>query len=359
MKLFLIPLAVGLTALAITYAMAPTYTAKTTFVPPQQSQSAATSIVASLGALSSLAGVGGKTTADQYLSLLQSRNIADKIIDKFDLMKVYAAKYRFGARQTLAQDSRMSLGKKDGLITIEVDSESPQLAADLANQYVQELRRLVSELVLTEAQERRVFFEGQLKSTKAALSNAQQALQRSGFDAGALKAEPRAAAEGYAKIQAEITAAEIRMQTLRRMYSETSSEVQQQATLLNALSKQAIKLESSSGASPGEADYVATYRDYKYQESLFEIFSRQYEMARLDESREGAAIQVIDVAAIPEYKSKPKRGSIALSATLAAFVALLIGYVLAHWWRIALQHPGTGMKLRTLQRSLRIGRNRS
>ncbi|MCE4538187.1 Wzz/FepE/Etk N-terminal domain-containing protein [Pelomonas sp. P7] len=341
----------GAAALGASYLIPLTFTARTTFIPPQQ-QSATSSLAASLGALSSLTGGAvAKSPAEQYVSLLQSDNIADRIVDKFDLMKVYEARYRFGARATLAKNTRVSLGKKDGLITIEVDAQSPQLAADIANYYVAELRRLSSELVLSEAQERRAFYEGKLKQTRAALQSAQEALQRSGFDAGALKAEPRSAAEAYARIRAEITSAEIRLQTLRRAFAENSPEVQQQLTMLSALRIQAGKLESTSDGGRSDTGYVAAYREYKYQEGLFEAFSKQFEMARLDESREGSSIQVVDPAGVPEYKSKPKRGALAISVALAALVIMLTGVVVAHWWRAGLRDPHIGPRLQRLRQA--------
>ncbi len=211
------PLLAGTLALGITYLVKPTYTSRTVFLPPQQQQSAAASAIASLGALSSLAGAaaGIKSPADQYVALLQSTTVADRLIDEFKLMQVYDREYRFEARKELAENARVSLGKKDGLITVEVDDVDPQRAADIANRHVDELRRLSAQLALTEAQQRRVFFEAQLKKTRDELTAAQQALQASGFNPGALKAEPKAAAEGYARLKAEVTAAEVRLQTMR------------------------------------------------------------------------------------------------------------------------------------------------
>lgn len=325
-------LAVGVLTLGLSYLLPLTFTARTVFLPPQQPQSAATSALASLGALSGLAGasLGGKTTADQYVSLLQSVNIQDRLVDQFKLMNEYEAKYRFSARKTLSQNVRISLGKKDGLITIEADASTAQLAADLANAHVAELRRLTGELALTEAQQRRVFFESELNRTRSQLAKAQQALQQSGFNPGALKAEPKAAAEAYAKVKAEATAAEVKLQTLRRSLADAAPEVQQQQTLLGALRAQLTKLENAQGGDPENGGYVARYREFKYQESLFELFARQYEVARLDESREGGLIQVVDVATPPEYKSKPKRASLAATATVVAFFVLALAAVSLH-----------------------------
>lgn len=326
-------LVVGVIALGISFLIPPTFTARTLFLPPQQPQSAAASALASLGALSGLAGgsFGGvKSTADQYVSLMQSVNVQDRLVDQFKLMAEYESKYRFQARKALTDNVRINLGKKDGLITVEADAHSPQLAADLANAHVAELRRLTGELALTEAQQRRVFFEAELKRTREQLTQAQADLQRSGFNPGALKTEPKAAAEAYGRVKAEATAAEVKLQTVRRALNDSAPEVQQQLALLSALQTQLAKLEASSKPELSDTGYIGRYREYKYQESLFELFSRQYEAARLDESREGSPIQVVDVATPPEYKSKPKRALIAVAATFAAGLLLALGVLAQH-----------------------------
>jgi len=324
----------GALALGISFLIPPTYTARTMFLPPQQPQSAAATALASLGALSGLAAgsIGSvKTTADQYVSLMQSVNVQDRLVDRFKLMSEYEAKYRFLARRTLSQNVRIALGKKDGLITVEVDGSSPQLAAGLANAHVDELRRLTGELALTESQQRRAFFEAELKKTREQLARAQRDLQQSGFNPGALKTEPKAAAEAYGRIKAEATAAEVKLQTLRRSMAESSVEVQQQQTLLGALRAQLGKLESADRLDSSDVGYISRYREYKYQESLFELFSRQFEAARLDEAREGSLIQVVDPATPPEYKSKPKRAFIAVAAAVSAGLLLVVWLVFCHF----------------------------
>lgn len=350
------PLLAGAAALGVTFLITPTFTATTVFLPPQQQQSAVASALASLGPLASLAGgaVNMKSTADQYVSLMQSVNVEDRIIDRFKLMEIYKSKYRFEARKRLEQDVRISLGKKDGLITVEVDAKDPQRAADMANQYVAELRRLTSELALTEAQQRRVFFEGELKQARTRLTDAQQHLQSGGFNAGAIKAEPKAAAESFARLKASVMAAEIRLQTMRRSLADTAVEVQQQMTLIGALRAQLQREEGSeTSTSDKDADYIGRYREFKYQEALFELFSKQYEMARLDESRESAPIQVVDTATVPEYKSKPKRGSVAVITTLGTGLLLLIFVLARHFWDIASKNPADEARFKRLRAAWR------
>ncbi len=335
------PLLAGVAGLGIAFLLTPTFTARTSLIPPQQQQSAAASALASLGALSGLAGAAGavRTPSDQYVALMQSTTVADRLIDKFDLIQAYDAKLRVDARRELNSRSRFQVGKKDGLIVIEVDDEDPRRAAEMANQYVEELRRMTTVLAVSEAQQRRAFFETQLKNTRDQLVRAQQALQASGFNQGALRAEPRAAAEGYARLKAETTAAEVRLQTLRDRLSDNAVEVQQQQATLNALRSQLARLEQAGEAAGSAAtgpDYISKYREFKYQETLFELFSRQYELARVDEAREGALIQVVDPALPPERKSKPKRAQIALASTAGAFFVLCVLVLARHFWRESL-----------------------
>lgn len=315
------PLAAGIIALGVTYLIAPVYTARTSFLPPQQAQSVAASALASLGSLGNLVGGGVRTPADQYVALLQSTTVADRLIDRFSLIQVYDKEFRQDARRELARLTRSGAGKKDGLIVLEFDDPDPARAAAIANQYVEELRLLTNRLALTDAQQRRAFFENQVAVTRNDLRKAQSALQASGFTADSLKAEPKAAAEGYAKAKAELTSARARLDALRRGLTDNAPEVQQAEAAIDVLRGQLERLESSS--SPvNSADYIGRYREYKYQEVLFEQFSRQFELARLDEAREGL-LQVVDVAQAPERKTWPKRGLIGAVVATAALVTLL------------------------------------
>lgn len=343
----------GLLALGLSFLIPKTYTSRTVFLPPQQQQSSAASAIAQLGALSGLVGAasGIKSPADQYVALVQSTTVADRLIDEFKLLQVYDEQFRFKAREELALNTRVLLGKKDGLITVEVDDRDPQRAADIANRYVDELRLLTAQLALTEAQQRRAFFEVQLSQTRDRLTKAQQALQASGFSQGALRADARASAEGYARLRAEATAAEVRLQTLRRTLADNTPEVQQAMSALGALRAQLNKLEESTDLTGGP-DYVSKFREFKYQETLFDLFARQYELARVDESREGALIQVVDAAKPAEWKSRPKRTIIAAVAGLVALLVLATFVLARHALRHAQANPEAAAKLAQLRTAL-------
>lgn len=323
----------GLVSVGVTAFIPPTFVSRLVLMPPQQAQSGVSAALASLGPLGALAGGGAisaRGTVDQYISLMRSATVSDRIIDEFKLIEVYDVDFRADARKRLGMEVQMSAGKKDGLITIDVADKDPQRAAQIANKYANELRRLLSQLAITEAQQRRVFFEQQLDVSKQRLIAAQQALQGSGFNPGALKAEPRAAAEAYARVRAEVTAAEIRLQVSRGNLTDGAPEVQQQLRSLQALRSQLEKLESPV-QTEGGPDYISRFREFKYQETLFELYARQFELARVDESRESTLIQIIDPATAPERKSRPARTMIAVLTTALSFLFLIVFVLVRHF----------------------------
>lgn len=344
----------GVLAIGATYLIKPTFTSSTVVLPPQQQQSLAASALSSLGALAGLGGGAGgiKSPIDQYVSLLQSTTVADRMIERFKLREVYGEQLLVDVRAIFWKRLRVAAGRRDGLITIEVDDHDAQLAADMARAMVEEFRHITATLAITEAQQRKLFFEGQLKAAKDRLTASQVALQNSGISPGALKAEPRAAAEGYAKLRAEVTAAEVRLRVLMGSQTTQSPEVQQQQATVAALKAQLGKLESA-GDLGGDADYIGKYREFKYNETLFELFAKQYELARVDESREGGLIQVVDEALVPEKKSKPKRAFI--GAGTAIGVGLLLCVVVALRFQARRDPSGGVARLRQLLPAL-LGR---
>lgn len=323
-----VPLLAAGAALGISYLITPTFTARTSFMPPQQQQGGAAGTLASLGALAGLSG-SVRNTGDQFVTFVVSRTVADGILKRFDLTTVYDEKLAHDARLKLANRTRVSLGKKDGVIAIEVDDESPQRAADMANAYVDEVRKLTAGLTLTEAQQRRTFFEGQLKQVRSRLDAAQTALQGSGVTAESIKAEPKAAVESLARMRAELTNAEVRLQMLSSSLANNTPEVQQQSAAVARLKAELTRAAQAEPATPG--GYVAAYREFKYQETLFDLIARQYELARVDESRDGGQLQVIDVAQTPERKSKPKRSLF----MIVGFALGLLGLCVHTGWRLS------------------------
>jgi uncharacterized protein involved in exopolysaccharide biosynthesis len=353
------PLAVGILALIISFFIPPTYTAKTQFLPPQQQQSSASALLQSLGAMGGLAGAAGgiKNPADQFIGFLKSTSIQDSLSDRFKLEERYETTFKIDTRNALLVNTRITTGK-DGIISLEFDDKDPVFAADVANGYVEELRKLMGRLSLSEAQLRRAFFEGKLKESKEGLAQADQELRATGINASTLKSSPAAAVEVVARVRAGIVAQEVKIAAMRGYLTESAPEVKQAVVELSALRAQLASAEKAEPQVEGQSNYVERYRNFKYQETLFELFAKQYELARVDEGREGAVVQVVDKAQPPERKSKPKKAQIAILASLVTGFALLLFVFIRHALRSAGQDDESAKKLLALKAGWRkaIGR---
>jgi uncharacterized protein involved in exopolysaccharide biosynthesis len=350
------PLAVGLLAFAISFMVPPTYTATVKFLPPQQQQqSGAASLLQSLGSLGGLAGAasGIKNPNDQFVGLLKSRTLQDALIDRFQLQERYEEKFKVDARKEFDGNTRVLAGK-DNIISIEFDDRDPVFAATVANAHIDEFRLLLAKLALTEAQQRRAMFEKQLIGAKDKLIKAEQALKATGVNASALKSAPTAAIGLLAQIQAQVTAQEVKVSSMRGYLADTSPQFRQAQTELAALRSQLARVEGGTTAQDsGAADYVVVYREFKYQETLYELFAKQFELAKVDEAREGAAIQVVDIAVPPERKAKPKKALITILATIVAGFALLVFVFIRAALASAVQTDETKIKLARLRRACR------
>lgn len=323
------PLAAGLLALGVSFLMTPIFTATAKFLPPQQQQSSASALLQSLGALGGLAGAasGLKNPADQFIAFMKSRSVQDALIDRFKLLDRYETQIRASARATLDGSALITAGK-DGIITIDFSDKDPVFAAQMANAYIEELSQLMNRLAVTEAQQRRLFFEKQLTNSKTNLIKAELALKSSGVSSGTLKTTP-AAIEELARLKAGITAQEIKIGSMRGYLNDTAPDMRQAHTELAVMRAQLNRAENTeASADEADGDYITKFREFKYHETLFELFAKQYEMARIDEAREGAVVQVVDAAVVPDLKAKPKKALIATFATLVTgFILLLFVFV--------------------------------
>lgn len=346
------PIIVAVVALGVSFLLTPKYIAATSLLVPQQQQSMAAAALSQLGAAAGMAGVaaGLKNPADMYVGLLRSRTIADRMIDRFGMMKIKKVKTREDAREILARISGVAF-RKDGLITIEVVSPSPQLSAAMANAYVEELSSLTSRLAVTEAQQRRQFLEKEMTKAKDNLVKAEIALGGAGVSESTLKFNPAAMGQGLATLKAQLVAKEVQLSSMRGYLTDNSPNVRQTQQELAALRAQLGKLEHT--APKGDnAEYVSRYREFKYNEVLFEQLARQYEMARIDEAREGAVIQVVDVAVPPERKANLPKAQVAILAALASGFALIMFVLIRHAVRTANKNPETATKLAAIRAGL-------
>ncbi len=332
--LFAIPAITTTLAIVVSLLMTPIFTAKTVMMPPQQQQSGAASALASLGALAGLAGAaaGVKSADEMYVAFMQGETLQRAVIEKLDLQKRYEKKTIFETREELKENVKITTEKKTGLITISADDKDPEFAAKLANVHVEELRNLMGKLAVTDAQQRRVFFEQQIAKTQEELAQAEAdfraAKEKSGMQVTAVIAEGSVRAS--AEMRGQIAAKEVLLGAMGRFATAQNPDVQRLGSELSALRAQLAKIVQGTGgeesASPLRQLAVKSYRDIKAREAMLAVLVAQYESARVDESREGPLIQIVDTAQAPERKSKPKRAIIVL---VSSFAGLFLGVLLA------------------------------
>jgi len=336
-----VPLAAGILAAIISLLMPNIYTGTTRILPPQQSVSAASALLNQLGgALGGFGGLAGgalgvRNPNDLYVGMLKSRTVADNLISRFDLSKVYNEDRLSDVRRRLENESKITSGR-DGIITIEVDDKDPKRAAELANAYVEELMNLTKVLAVTEASQRRLFFEHQLVQAKdnliAAEVAARQGLQKGGL--AQVDAQGRSMIAVTARLRAEISAKEVQLGAMRTFAAEGNPELQRTQQELEALRRELGRIEGSSpsaGAGKVDAsgssglDNLGRLRDVKYYEFLYELLAKQYELAKIDEAKDATIVQVMDKAVEPDRKSKPKRALIVVLFTIVGLLAALLG----------------------------------
>lgn len=360
-----LPLFAGVAAIAATLLMAPIFTATTKILPPQQSSSTASAMLAQLGGLAGLAGsaTGIKNPNDLYVAMMQSRTVGDKLIDRFSLMTLWKAEFRADAQKRLDGGSKISSGK-DGIITIEVEDEDPKRAADIANAYVNELHQLTKVLAVTEASQRRLFFEEQLLAAKDNLTRAEIAAREGLSSGGLVKVDDqgRAMIEITARLRGQIAVKEIQIGAMRTYAAEGNPDLRAAQQELVVMKSELTRAEGAGRSpvskSPGKGngsgiETLNLLRDVKYFETIYELLARQYEIAKIDEAKDSATIQVLDTAVPPERRSKPKRVLIVLLAMVAAgFLAVVLAFVREAMARMQ-QDPAQRERLEMLRLHLR------
>jgi len=364
-----IPFFSAIVAAVVSLLLPNIYTGTARILPPQQSASMASALLTQLGgALGGLAGAAGgalgvRNPNDLYVGMLKSRTVADNLIERFELAKVYDEDYISETRKRLGKETTITPGR-DGIIAIEVDDKDPKRAADLANAYVDELMKLTKVLAVTEASQRRLFFERQLLQAKDNLTAA-EILARQGLQKGGIAqvdAQGRSMIAVTARLRAEISAKEVQLGAMRTFAAEGNPELQRTQQELEALRRELGRIEGTTpgaSASRGETasasglDNIGRLRDVKYYEFLYELLAKQYELAKIDEAKDATVIQVMDKAIEPDRKSKPKRILIViLTALVVGFLAVIWAFIKEAGER-ARQNPEQASRLEALRGYMR------
>ena len=350
------------------------YTATTKIMPPQQTQSTSSMLMMSQltaaggGGLAALAGagLGLKNPNDIYIGMLKSRPVADAIIQKFGLMQEYHAKDGTAARKKLASYTEIT-SEKEGFISISVTDTDKKRAAEMANAYTDQLRILTQTLAVTEASQRRLFYEQQLKQANNALVAAETAFQQVQQQKGLvqLDAQARAMIGSLAELRAQVAAQQVEVQALRSYSTEQNPELQLAEKELASLQAAEARMEQNNHA-PGIAglglgnvpvagmEYLRAAHEVAYRQALYDMLMKQYDAARMDEAKEAAIIQTVEPAIPPDHKSSPKR---ALILALSIFLGFFTGCILAlfQWWKELVRlDPIAAKRLDELSEALRL-----
>jgi tyrosine-protein kinase Etk/Wzc len=343
------------------------YTATTSILPPQQTSSAGSALMAQLGNLSSVASLAGgsvglKNPNDLQVAMLKSRTVEDAMLDRFHLVELFKVKQRSDARKELENAVDIENGAKDGLIRISVTDRNPQRATEMANGYVEEFKRLSAGLVVTEASQRRLFFEQQLVQAKDNLANAEEDLKKTGQKTGLIQldSQTRATIELLANLRGQIAAKEVELSAMRSFATGENPELQIAEQQLAGLREQEQKMGAASeggsnalipkgNAQEAGIEYIRKLRDVKYYETIFDLLARQYEIAKVDEARQGATVQVVDRAIVPDRRSSPKRTLIVLgAAVLGLFLGVTWAFARAGLTRLS-NNPAEHVRLELLK----------
>jgi tyrosine-protein kinase Etk/Wzc len=344
------------------------YEAKIILMPPQQNSSMSSALMNQLGNLSSLAslatgGLSLKNQGDMYVALLTSRTVEDAMIQRFGLMQEYGKKKMSDTRDKFESRTTALASSKDGMIRITVEDRDPKRAAELANGYVEEFRKLSAQLAITEAARRRLFFEGQLKQAKDELADAEEAMKRTQQSTGVLQidSQARSLIESAALLRGQVVAKQVQIQGMRSFAAEDNPNLILAKQELAALQAQLARLGGSQEdggsdlmlskgrASQAGLEYLRRLREVKYRETVFALLAKEFEIAKLDEAREGAIVQVVDPAVPPDKRSFPPRTLLILGTTLVA------GFLAAFWIILRarlndnFERPGNRRRIQTLK----------
>jgi capsule polysaccharide export protein KpsE/RkpR len=336
------------------------YDSTTRLMPPDTQSSSGMAMMAALAGskgssgLGALAGdlLGTKSSGDLFIDILHSRTVEDRLIERFDLRRVYWDKYWQDARKDLAKNTTLSEDRKSGVITITVTDRDPQRAAEMARAYVEELDRLVAEVSTSSARRERLFIEQRLASVKQDLDHASHAFseyasQNTAID---IEAQGKATVEAAAKLEGELIAAESELEGLEQIYTKGNVRVRSLQARVDELRSQLHKIGGDTadpaGGKPSSTQefpsirqlpllgvrWADLYRETKIQETVYEMLTQQYELAKIEEAKEIPVVKVLDPSDVPEKKSFPPRSLIGGLGMLLALLAACTWTLARYQW---------------------------
>ncbi|HEX4032778.1 MAG TPA: Wzz/FepE/Etk N-terminal domain-containing protein [Terracidiphilus sp.] len=318
------------------------YTATTVVLPPQQNTSSSAGMLAQLGNLGALASLGGglsmKNPNDLQVSLLRSQTVEDAMIARFHLESLYGRSYLSTARKQWERKTSVDSGLKDGLLRLSVTDGDPRRAAALANGWVEEYRRMNASLAITEASQRRLFFERERDAARDDLNHAEDNLKQTEQRTGVIEidGQARAMIASAAVLRAQVDAKQVEIRAMRQFAAGQNPDLERAEQELSGMQAQLDTMNATADRAEGDLsmpkgritqdglDYARALREMKYREAVYELLTREYEVARVDEARQGSLVQIVDPALVPDRPSSAYRIWIAAAAFLCALPCALL-----------------------------------
>jgi capsule polysaccharide export protein KpsE/RkpR len=359
-------------AIAIAFLLPKRYESSARILPPSNSMGGAAMLAAlagrgggSLGSLNALAGdfLGGGGNTPLFIDLLRSGSISGHLIDRFNLQSLYHKRYRSDTAKRLARLTSIVDDKKSGVITLTVTDTDPVRARDMAQAYLDELNQLVNRTNTSSAHQERLFIEQRLTGVRADLERAQQRLSEFSSTHATIdiKEQSRSMVDAASRLQAELIVEQASLDSLRQIYGDGNVRVRSAQARIGELQAQIDKMGGSSKALPadeGSSDATSTsgaedkgsypslrqlprlavpyanlYREVQVQESVYELLTQQYELARIQEAKDTPVVNVIDAPGIPEKKSFPPRLLLSLLLTVISVLAAVAVLLVQDQWR--------------------------
>jgi capsule polysaccharide export protein KpsE/RkpR len=351
------------------------YQSTTRLMPPDAQPASGMTMMAAMATkggagLTSLAGdlLGMKSSGALFVDILSSRTVQDRLIHRFDLRKLYGDRYMEDARKRLSRLTAISEDRKSGVLTITVTDRDPHRAAELAQAYVEELDRLVAEVSTSSARRERIFIEQRLQSVKQDLDAASQqfseyASKNTAID---ITTQARATVEAAARLEGELIAAQSELEGLQQIYTKNNVRVRSLQARVDELRSQLHRIGGDASDPPPNKNvtpdkasaqefpsirqlpllgvkWADLYRETKVQETVYELLTQQYELAKIEEAKEIPVVKVLDAASVPERKSFPPRVLVGILGMLLSFglaCILVLGH--SYWESI---NPATPHKV--------------
>jgi len=340
----------AITSVIISLLLPKIYASTTSLLPPEESGGGLGLLTSLPSGLGGLAGglLGKGSPSDLWVGILESQTIRDEIISRFNLRDLYEAETIEDARGKLNDVVKVEKSK-EGIISITVEDKNPEQATQMARAFVEELDKVNKSIVMTSGRRMRTFVEGRLDDAKVLLFRAEEELKNFQEKNRAVKldAQSQAIIEAIGNVKGQLMAREVELQTLLSFATPQNPQVEILKTQVKELKLGLEDLEIGKGDGLTLSKsifiptskipalglkYVRLLRETKIQETLFELLTQQYEMARIQEAKDSPTVQILDVAKVPEKKTKPKRALIVLLSTFTAgffgiFLVFFLEYI--------------------------------